>query len=750
MSGFALRLPSMTHVDLLPLIEMRPRRPSLPPDHLSDDERFGPPDRLNDSSIGRNNGMSNTENGRSLPPSEVLEAPLSSRPPRTNLTSSPQARTPIRNDSVPNEEQHSRQPHLRNASHSTISEPERRPGLKSKKSLPDLRQSHADILAERRTGTGAEDVLRQRVTPSLAKRQLEERSPASLSPSFFRPPLAVHLSSSLPGSSRSVTARALPTPAGKGSASRIPLSTATADFETPPGKLNQNQVERNASGLERNSGAYFRRLSMLPASTISKAVPATLLEFADAIRGILFSLSQMYNALRQFVVFASQDRLPAPLARLMGTADGSTSLLINALDRFDSFSRRGTPDPAIVRDIFVTCRDNVVVFGRLVTALGPHLKALLATADVRYARTLLVLLYGSMGEIANSWNSISPKLQELSTSTDALSITTLILQPPTPSPTNQSGGTSSRPSTAGVYRARSRTRRHAGSFSVEDVQLGAVIPPAPYSTPVIPAYEPPSSALPTVQSYSPTPPSIPADLYSDYNVGASGTIKGRSGKSRTPLSNSIPLPSQPGYQDMLQSAFDQPMTPGAGLMYAEPDGPPSALHSNFNGGASLNGTSLPSSVQPYLSRSEGARNPLPVPPAPSGGADEMFLEMVQATTSVAFDVYGMLLDSFDEEADGEDDDGAGILMRDLGPRRTKELTDMCILGNEQTTKLRGALGRVRGLSITSGSLKFSTADAKRLGDESYAFVQVRFSSRHASLSHFDTNTTFWIDGHSIR
>ena len=131
---------------------------------------------------------------------------------------------------------------------------------------------------------------------------------------------------------------------------------------------------------------------MLPTSTISKAVPVPLLEFADAIRGILFSLSQIYTALRQFVVFASQDRLPAPLARLMGTADGSMSLLINALDRFDSLSRRGTPNPTIVRDIFVTCRDNVVTFGKLVTALAPQLKALVATADVRYTRTLLLML----------------------------------------------------------------------------------------------------------------------------------------------------------------------------------------------------------------------------------------------------------------------------------------------------------------------------------------------------------------------
>ena len=273
-------------------------------------------------------------------------------------------------------------------------------------------------------------------------------------------------------------------------------------------------MERTPSGgFDRNSGAYFRRLSMLPASTISKTVPITLLEFADAIRGILFSLSQIYTALRQFVVFASQDRLPAPLARLMGSADGAMSLLINALDRFDSLSRRGTPSPVIVRDIFVTCHDNVVTFGRLVAALGPELKALVSTADVRYTRTLLLMLYGSTGEIANSWNKVAPLLNEMRDLSNDPSLATLILQPPTPSP-ELSSSLSSRSPANGMLRSRSKTRRHAGSFSVEDVQLGAVLPPAGDG------------------DATPTP---------DENGG--GTLKARPAKATTPRGMTIKLPN---------------------------------------------------------------------------------------------------------------------------------------------------------------------------------------------------------------
>ena len=101
--------------------------------------------------------------------------------------------------------------------------------------------------------------------------------------------------------------------------------------------------------------------------------------------------------------------------------------------------------------------------------------------------------------------------------------------------------------------------------------------------------------------------------------------------------------------------------------------------------------------------------------------------MVDATTSVAYDVYGMLLESFDEAAAGREGEGASALIRELGPRRTKELTDLCILGNEVTTKLSGSWGRVRGID-KNAPLKFSSSDARRLGEDSYTFVQVRLLS----------------------
>ncbi|KAL8280830.1 hypothetical protein RQP46_006834 [Phenoliferia psychrophenolica] len=719
--------------------ERRPHQTSLTVvDHpLSDEERSEDPNRPG--------GMTRSESGRLVtsPPTNPNVSRLRTAPP-------PNGRSFI--DEDPTVRLHSR-----NASHSTVpsnQDAEPRNLLRAKKSLPDLRQSHADILAERRTApNSAEDDGRPKAASSgsasalrrlkqdkhpgilqsqsaravLTTAQVQERngggppsrstSPVSLHPRSTTPQPRPPLSTSL---SKTSVAAAAPTPRRPGT----PTSAVGPEFDLKAQtNLKRTEMERTPSGgFDRNSGAYFRRLSMLPASTISKTVPVTLLEFADAIRGILFSLSQIYTALRQFVVFASQDRLPAPLARLMGSADGAMSLLINALDRFDSLSRRGTPSPVIVRDIFVTCHDNVVMFGRLVAALAPELKALVSTADVRYTRTLLLMLYGSTGEIANSWNKVAPLLSEMSDLSDDPSLATLILQPPTPSPT-LSGSLSSRPSPGpnGTYRSRSKTRRHAGSFSVEDVQLGAVLPPA--------GSDAPGGAA-------------GADPLDDEHQNGGGTLKARTTKSSR-NGMTIKLPNTLAPRDMIVNAFEQPLTPGpTGLLFGE-NGIDSA--GSLNSSTSSSSTHfLPQSAPPaFLSRGNGNNENVPRMPVGAGVgavgttsyADEQFLAMVDATTSIAYDVYGMLLESFDEAATGRGGEGASALIRELGPRRTKELTDLCILGNEVTTKLSGSWGRVRGID-KNAPLKFSSADAKRLGEDSYTFVQtvIRFAKLVKAIS----------------
>ena len=571
--------------------------------------------------------------------------------------------------------------HSRNASLSTVQTVGTGFGLRSKKSLPDLRQPHADIIAERLADENE-------ATAPTPRRKESEPPPRAATPPRSR---QMNLLAKL-GVMRSPQASTKPEPPPQ------PPTQPPAQGLAAPRAAG---IERQPSDYGRHSGAYFRRLSMLPPSTVSKTIPVTLLEFADAVRGILFALSQLVSALRQFIDYASHELLPASVPRVLNKADETMGNLINALDRFDSVSRRGAPEPGVVQAMFERCRDAVSTASKLVDIVGSQLQALTATADIRFTRTLALLLYGSVGEIASSWNAVAPLLQEMSQLNEDSSLATLILQPSTPSPTKpeapspapplQTDGGASEQGQSLLARARSRTRRNAGSFSVEDVQMGAAIPPAPM---------PPLPAAP--------PPSL---------VGG-------------PLKLELPPRANGGWQDARSG--DPTPTPGS-LHFALPS--PGALpmltptpmghHNNAH---------MPSSLEAAADRRTGKTT------TTAASADEAFVELAETTAAIAREVYRQLMDRLSRSkqsasstsSSGLEDGGDGDVnaLRQLSPKRLRELSDLCQSGNESTARMLASLARVKapggGDSRTAppSSLgKFTASDARRLGDDSYAFVR---------------------------
>ena len=283
-----------------------------------------------------------------------------------------------------------------------------RRSLKAKKSLPDLRLSHEQILDERMR----DDVGDAMSSAGSAKRFVSDTPAghAKTSSGSVIPPMpksaGVQNLLSPPGSSGgpksklSIGDAASPDDSGHSSSS---MAKADRSRKSP------NVLINAPNAMERASGAYFRRVSMLPALAVSKAVPSILLDFMDAVRGILFSLSQIYSSLKQYVVFPAADRLPSTLTRIMASADDAMGFLIDALDRFDASSRRKNPQPPIVKDVIETCRENMTIFGKLVGALATNSTALFGEGgDVRYTRTLVVALYGAMGELSTSWSALTP------------------------------------------------------------------------------------------------------------------------------------------------------------------------------------------------------------------------------------------------------------------------------------------------------------------------------------------------------
>ncbi|SNX84373.1 related to SOG2 - key component of the RAM signaling network [Melanopsichium pennsylvanicum] len=491
--------------------------------------------------------------------------------------------------------------HARNNSHSVAQDiaatpqVEGRRSLKSKKSLPDLRKSHEDILQER------QDVLAEQLperraaemsarTPHELRRDGSQSTNPSITPNdavmalcsstaaqtstrkpllqtrrMPRPGLGIGNSpsarqghetaaSGLPnfGAQNGVHSAGAPSQGGglrKLSLPTVGATQAAAEAaaaalaaragysnNTPPrfdlghGRMASDRAadniwptrsasptvngSRSAADQERNS--YFRRLSTLPPSTISKAVPMPVLKFVDGTRGVLFALSQIHAAIGQFMTPVIDERISSQFHRLLDISNGSVANLINALDRFDSLSRRGTPDPSVIRGVLVTCKDSVITFRKLISVLQLQLRALQSSSDVRYGRTLLLMLFGSMAEVSNSWTEMAPLVEavqpyltqaELDSSFPVSSdAATAVVEKPTPhfvragtlvqksiSSTN-AGSTTALPSIAEAsaplrvasrpYLARGPSRRrHAGSFSAQDLAQGAAMTPSTSNPP---------------------------------------------------------------------------------------------------------------------------------------------------------------------------------------------------------------------------------------------------------------------------
>lgn len=278
-------------------------------------------------------------------------------------------------------------------------------------------------------------------------------------------------------------------------------------------KLDFISTVRAKTTVEEARDAYFNRLSTLPAPTLSNLVPESLMRAIDAIRGILFALSQLHTGQKQFLAFCNNESVKGVFARVMDPATDFLHGLVNALDRFDSMSRRRLPTVSVTRQVFEACRDAITVFIKITSVLNLQVPALRLTANHRYARTMLMLVSGSMAEAIGSWRTISSIAPEVKTFLQAdpavrsgghrpkpsmsNSVRTPISPIPekaeTQSPQGATAINQTTPSKTGqvtrgsplrsTHAPKEKSRRNAGSFSAEDVQVGMMLGPLGPDTP---------------------------------------------------------------------------------------------------------------------------------------------------------------------------------------------------------------------------------------------------------------------------
>ncbi|ORY83066.1 RAM signaling pathway protein-domain-containing protein [Protomyces lactucae-debilis] len=169
------------------------------------------------------------------------------------------------------------------------------------------------------------------------------------------------------------------------------------------GRDNVSEAEsslRSPAEVQQNSRAYFRRLSSLPQS---KRVSLSSAKIVESARGMLFAFSQIHQAVRQYSTFCPFPDLTGSINRVLYNANAHVGALVDALE-----SHEAKPDNADATVVMEACRACVGAFRHVMSILHNRIRDLTSQADVRYTRTLLLLLYGAAAEIQNAWTAIRP------------------------------------------------------------------------------------------------------------------------------------------------------------------------------------------------------------------------------------------------------------------------------------------------------------------------------------------------------
>ena len=275
---------------------------------------------------------------------------------------------------------------------------------------------------------------------------------------------------------------------------------------TPPPSASPTSAERLHPVPETERHAYFKRLSALPANAIANNLPPPLRCLVECARSLYFSVSQVYQALSHYITYTINQKLSSVLRKVTDPAYTYMTQLNGALEQFDAVAKKMTPPPLLCRSLVESSRDSAAVFGKAIAMLSLQLKILASRDDDRYMRSLVLIFYGAAAEISHAWRDMIPHVEAIkpylsdprriaacktkshTMVTPASNIDSLS-SPANVGPSQFSWLqhnipiARSRPTPTTLGRVRT-TRRHAGSFSSKDVEIGKSLPS--YDLPLLP------------------------------------------------------------------------------------------------------------------------------------------------------------------------------------------------------------------------------------------------------------------------
>ncbi|KIJ63249.1 hypothetical protein HYDPIDRAFT_29512 [Hydnomerulius pinastri MD-312] len=476
-------------------------------------------------------------------PSKPASSPRFERPPPLRLgplppydpplrSSSPESYLPTPEESVSStDDDHTAVPegfqHNRNGSFTRGSR-DRRPALFGKKSLPDLRPSSR--LSDH---DGQAPEPGSTTTPPAPSSVTN----GTLNDDFTMPSPLSHRQDSSSSS--------------EGSSHRVPKRDTT----TPPSSASPTSAERPRPVPDTERHAYFKRLSALPANAISNNLPTSLRSLVECARSLFFAVSQVYQALSHYITYTINQQLSSVLRKVTDPAYTYMMQLNGALERFDAMGKKTTPPPSLCRALVESSRDTAAVFGKAIAMLALQLKILASKDDDRYMRSLVLILFGAVAEISHAWQTLVPHIDAIKPHlVDHRRITAIKSHvgsaaglpspdlPPASAPAVYSPFAGfqhklpiarSRPTQPNALGRARTTRRHAGSFSSKDVEIGKSLPS--YDLPLPPgafSSNTPSATLRAGQRYPAMPLSASTSSLAPSLMAGAG--------ANVPLSASLP------------------------------------------------------------------------------------------------------------------------------------------------------------------------------------------------------------------
>ncbi|KAL7275971.1 RAM signaling network component [Rhizina undulata] len=172
---------------------------------------------------------------------------------------------------------------------------------------------------------------------------------------------------------------------------------------TQVGKSAEGGGSRSPTDKVRQPGPYFRRLSSLPEN---KRYSLTSARIGEAARGILYAMATLQRPIEQYIQSTGENSVTQKVERALYNGNIHVGSLVDALEQYEE--RDDEPAVETVIDACISC---VAAFRQVMVMLQSTLKDLgggIWGPDVRYKRTLLLLVFGSYVETQSSYEILKP------------------------------------------------------------------------------------------------------------------------------------------------------------------------------------------------------------------------------------------------------------------------------------------------------------------------------------------------------